>query len=78
MSGSKRGSSVNELSVAVYQATTSWPKAELFGLSAQARRAAHSAAANIAEGSARRRAGGVTWLLYKVMAAKKGTAADPQ
>jgi len=44
----------HELSVAVYQATRSWPKAELFGLSSQARRAAHSAAANIAEGSAKR------------------------
>ena len=44
----------HELSVAVYRATRSWPKAELFGLSSQARRAAHSAAANIAEGSAKR------------------------
>jgi four helix bundle protein len=44
----------HELSVAVYRATRSWPRAELFGLSSQARRAAHSAAANIAEGSAKR------------------------
>jgi four helix bundle protein len=44
----------HELSVAVYRATRSWPKAELFGLSSQACRAAHSAAANIAEGSAKR------------------------
>ena len=44
----------HELSVAVYRATRSWPKAELFGLSSQARLAAHSAAANIAEGSAKR------------------------
>jgi four helix bundle protein len=106
----------HDLSVAVYQATTTWPKAELFGLSSQARRAAHSAAANIAEGSAKRgsrefrryldislgslselsytlllardlriltqeewarldqlhrNAGGMTWLLYKSMLAKK-------
>jgi four helix bundle protein len=38
----------------VYQATNSWPSAERFGLASQARRAAHSAAANIAEGSAKR------------------------
>jgi four helix bundle protein len=44
----------HELSVAVYRATGSWPKAELFGLSSQARRAAHSAAVNIAEGCAKR------------------------
>jgi four helix bundle protein len=44
----------HELCVAVFQATQAWPTAERFGLSAQARRAAHSAAANIAEGCAKK------------------------
>jgi four helix bundle protein len=113
----------HELCVAVYQATTSWPTDERFGLSSQARRAAHSAAANIAEGSAKngsaefrhylnislgslselsytlllakdleimsqeewsridqlhRKAGGMTWLLYKSLLTKKVTAAKVQ
>ena len=44
----------HQLCVAVYQVTSSWPSGERFGLTSQARRAAHSAAANIAEGSAKR------------------------
>ena len=44
----------HELALAVYAASDSWPRSEAFGLAAQARRAAHSAAANIAEGSAKR------------------------
>jgi four helix bundle protein len=44
----------HELCLAVYEATNSWPPAERFGLTSQARRAAHSAAANIAEGCAKR------------------------
>src|SRR4051812_45004818 len=86
----------HELCVAVYGATESWPGTERFGLTSQARRAAHSAAANIAEGCAKkgskardlkilsqqewgrldeihRRAGGMTWLLYKSQLVKKAT-----
>ena len=43
----------HELALAVYAASDRWPKAELFGLTSQARRAAHSAGANIAEGWAK-------------------------
>ena len=42
-----------ELCGAVYSATRSFPTAERFGLTAQARRAAVSIASNIAEGAAR-------------------------
>ena len=38
----------------VYQVTSIWPRKEEYGLIAQARRAAYSTAANIAEGSAKR------------------------
>src|ERR1041385_2311266 len=44
----------HELVLAVYAVTTSFPKHELYGMNSQARRAAFSAAANIAEGSAKR------------------------
>jgi four helix bundle protein len=44
----------HQLCLAVYRATGSWPSAERFGLTSQVRRAAHSAAANIAEGPAKR------------------------
>ena len=44
----------HELVLAVYDATKSFPKHELYGLTSQARRAAFSAAVNLAEGSAKR------------------------
>src|SRR6266566_442172 len=42
------------LVLGVYKATETFPKHELYGITSQARRAAFSAAANIAEGSAKR------------------------
>jgi four helix bundle protein len=40
--------------LAVYRITSKWPRREQYGLSSQARRAAYSTAANIAEGSAKK------------------------
>jgi len=44
----------DDLTVAVYRVTKAFPREELYGLTSQARRAAISAGANIAEGSAKR------------------------
>jgi four helix bundle protein len=43
----------DDFTVAVYQATQSFPREEIYGLTSQLRRASHSVPANIAEGSAR-------------------------
>jgi len=44
----------DDLTIAVYKVTRTFPRDELYGLTSQARRAAVSAGANIAEGSAKR------------------------
>ena len=44
----------HRLCVAVYDRTKGWPTEERYGLASQARRSAHSAAANIAEGCAKK------------------------
>jgi four helix bundle protein len=49
----KAWQSCHQLALAVYTATDGWLRQEQFGLTSQARRAAHSVAANIAEGSAK-------------------------
>jgi four helix bundle protein len=43
----------HELLLALYEVSKQWPREETYGLIAQARRAAFSAAANIVEGSAK-------------------------
>jgi four helix bundle protein len=48
-----------EMSIAVYKATTGFPKQEMYGLSSPLQRAAVSDASNIAEGRGRLSNGGV-------------------
>ncbi|HMU61304.1 MAG TPA: four helix bundle protein [Gemmatimonadales bacterium] len=50
----KAWQAAHALALAIYRATSHWPREERFGLSSQARRAAVSVSANIAEGSAKR------------------------
>ncbi|MBA3445477.1 MAG: four helix bundle protein [Gemmatimonadales bacterium] len=52
--GLKAWVACHELVLSVYRVSSAWPAAERYGLTSQARRAAYSTAANIAEGSAKR------------------------
>ena len=52
--GLKSWVACHQLTLAVYLITREWPAKEQYGLTSQARRACYSAAANIAEGSAKR------------------------
>ena len=52
--GLKAWVACHELVLAIYRITADWPSREQYGLISQARRAAYSGAANIAEGSAKR------------------------
>ena len=44
----------HELTLGVYRVTEGWPKAELYGLTSQLRRAAAAVPTNLAEGAAKR------------------------
>ena len=49
----KAWAACHELVLNLYRRSQGWPSSERYGLTSQARRAAYSAAANIAEGSAK-------------------------
>ena|SRR5690242_21514640 len=52
--GLKAWRACHDLTLSVYRLTQKWPRHEAYGLISQARRAAYSAAATIAEGAAKR------------------------
>jgi four helix bundle protein len=52
--GLKAWSACHDLALAIYRTTQKWPHYEAYGLTSQARRAGYSAAASIAEGSAKK------------------------
>jgi four helix bundle protein len=65
-----------ELSKHVYEMTKGFPKAELFGLTSQMRRAAVSVASNIAEGAARN--GNKEYIQFLYIAAGSASELDTQ
>ena len=54
----------DDLTVAIYEQTRSFPKEELYGLTSQIRRAAYSVPANIVEGSSRQSQRDYLHILY--------------
>ena len=79
--GLKAWVACHELVLSLYRVSSDWPVSERYGLTSQARRAAYSAAANIAEGSAKRGSrefrrfldialGSITELSYVLLLAK--------
>jgi len=54
----------DDLTVAMYERTKSFPKEELYGLTSQIRRDAYSVPANIAEGSSRESKRDYLYFLY--------------
>ena len=64
----------DDLTVALYEATRSFPRDEIFGLTSQLRRASYSVPSNIAEGSARHSKKDYLPFLYIA----RGSAAEAQ
>ena len=62
----------HSMTIGVYKATKEFPREELFGITAQMRRAASSIGANIAEGTGRRSDGELTRYLHIA----RGSAAE--